>query len=298
MKILITGGTGLIGTLLSEKLINSGHSVRILSRSKQNIPNIEVFEWNTSKNYIEKGALEGIDAIVHLAGAGIADKRWTDARKREIIDSRVESLKCIIANLPKNHNIKTVVGGSAIGYYGGNTGENLMDENSAAGKDFLAKCTVLWEKEEEKLAEVLEARLVKIRTGVVFSTRDGAFPKLIAPVKLNLGAALGSGKQWISWIHEDDLVAMFEKAITNNNIEGVYNGVAPEPVRNDILNQMSAKILNKAYFLPKVPGFVLKLALGEMSVVVLGSSKVENKRKILDRFKYPTLPMALENLLK
>jgi uncharacterized protein len=296
MNILITGGTGLIGTELTKKLLANGHKVRFLSRKKTKIDNVEVFEYDYTKNYLEKGALDGIEVLVHLAGAGIADKRWSENRKKELIDSRTKTLEVIQNNLG-SHNLTTIIGGSAIGFYGGDTGEITNNETTNNGSDFLANCTQLWEKAEDDFASKNKLRSVIIRTGVVLSNNGGALPKLILPIKLNVGTAFGSGKQWISWIHIDDLVEFFFEAITNNLATGIWNGVAQKPETNDDFNKIAAKVLNKFYFLPKVPAFMLKLVLGEMSTVVLGSCKVKNKQLLPVNIKYKTLDLALEELL-
>jgi uncharacterized protein (TIGR01777 family) len=294
MKILITGGTGLIGKALSAKLIAEGHQIIILSRSKKQNSDYQTFEWNPENGYVEDGALVGVEAIVHLAGAGIADKRWTSERKKELIESRTKSLEVLSKYVDRN-SLKVLIGGSAIGYYGGDTGDNWKNTDSPAGNDFLAECTVLWEKAEQEFAKKHHLRYSIIRTGVVLSLDGGALPKLLMPIKLNLGAPLGSGKQWISWIHLTDLVEMFYRALINPESPILINGVAPQPKTNHDFNAIAAKILQKKYFLPAVPSVFIKLALGEMSVVVLGSSRVKGPADF--SFKFPNLETALKNIL-
>lgn len=301
MNILITGGTGLLGTALTQLLLSKGHTVSLLSRQKQYIPNVQVYEWNLSSNYIEAGALENADVIVHLAGAGIADKRWTEARKKEIIDSRVKPLQLIEQQLiEKNMPPKALISASAIGFYGGDTGNSELSEESAAGNDFLATCTVLWEKAADSLGKSLGFRVVKVRIGVVLSTDGGALPKLISPIKWGAGAALGSGTQWMSWIHIHDLARFFVKAIEDTTLSGQYNAVAPKPVTNSQLTKEAAKVLKKPLLLPNVPAFLLKLALGEMAVVVTGGNYVRNK-KIEETtdfiYDFPTIESCLSDLL-
>ncbi|MBK6977373.1 MAG: TIGR01777 family protein [Cytophagaceae bacterium] len=294
MIILITGGGGLIGRALANKLQREGHEVRILSRSKRQSSDLKYFRWDYKNGFLEAGAMEDVEVLVHLAGEGIADKRWTQSRKREIIDSRVESLKFLQNFVPKT--LKTLIGGSAIGYYGGDSGESENAENSANGDDFMAHTCNLWEHTETEFAQNNNLRLAIIRTGVVLDKKGGALSKMALPVKYKFGSPLGTGKQWMSWIHIDDLVGMFYESIVNTKIEGIFNGVAPETVRNSDFTQALANILSKKIWLPAVPSFLLKLILGEMSVVILGSSKVKNKRKILPSFQFPTLEKALSDI--
>jgi uncharacterized protein len=305
MKILITGGTGLIGSRLTEMLLKKNHEVSYLSREKKAIPNVKVFQWKIEENYIENGALENVDFIVHLAGAGIADKRWTDARKQEIIDSRIKPISLIINELqkapqPPEGGVKGFICGSAIGFYGGDSGEKRLTENSKAGDDFLAKCTTLWEKSADELQKKFNVRTVKIRTGIALSKYGGALPKIVLPIKFGFGAALGSGKQWLSWIHLDDLCNIFIKAIEDENMNGAYNAVAPNPATNLELTKLSAKILKKIFWLPNIPKFLLNLALGEMAVVVVGGNFVLNKRLANEtdfKYQFPEIEKALEDLL-
>jgi len=294
MKVLITGGSGLIGKALTKRLISEGHQVNILTRKITQKTAAKEFFWDSKT--IDNLAFEGVEVLVHLAGAGVADKKWTAKRKQEIIDSRVKSLE-LIAEKYTGDSLTAIVGGSAIGFYGGDSGETENDENSANGSDFMAECCLKWEKAEENFAEKLNLRLVKIRTGVVLDLEDGALPKIILPIKYYAGSPIGSGKQWMSWIHMDDIVEIFYQSILNENISGIINGVAPYPVRNRDFTKLAADILNRKIFLPNVPAFVLKMILGEMSVVILGSSRVQNKQTLPYRLKYEYLEDALKNLL-
>lgn len=294
MIILITGGGGLIGRALANSLQRAGHEVRILSRSKRQSADFKYFIWDYKKGFLEAGATDGVEVLVHLAGEGIADKRWNQNRKREIIDSRVESLKFLEKHAPKT--LKTLVGGSAIGFYGGNTDAIINDEDSVNGSDFMAQTCYLWEKSELDFAEKHKLRLAIIRTGIVLDKKGGALPKIALPVKYNFGSPLGTGNQWMSWIHIEDLVSMFYESIVNPEISGIYNGVAPEAVTNRNFTQILAEVLNKRIWLPAVPEFLLKILLGEMSVVVTGSSHVKNRRVILKNFKFPNLKAALQNI--
>jgi uncharacterized protein len=294
MLILITGGTGLIGSLLSKKLIAKGHKVRVLSRAKREIPGIEVFTWDYSKNFLETGAMEGVEVLVHLAGEGIADGRWTESRKKQLISSRVDSLNFLNNYVPST--LHTLIGGSATGFYGGDTGERLNTNDSPAGNDFLAECTKIWEKTEDEFAKKHNLKLSIIRTGVVLSTNGGALPKLAGPVKAFIGSPLGAGNQWVSWIHEQDLVDIFVEAIENPEM-AIINAVAPKPATNAEMLKAIAKKLNKPTFMPNVPGFVLKIILGEMATVVLGSAKVESNVP-KGKFKFPNIDLAIGDLLK
>lgn len=299
MNILITGGTGMIGHRLTELLLAKGHKVSYLSRKKEKLPNVEVFQWDIKKGYIEEGALEKADYVIHLAGAGIADKRWTDERKKEIIDSRIQPIELISNYLQKkNIQLKGFISASAIGIYGGDTGDVKLDENSELGSDFLAECTKLWEIHAKKVTNA--SRIVSVRIGIVLSEKGGALPKLVQPIRLGFGAALGSGKQFMSWIHVDDLCEIFVKAIEDETMQGPYNAVAPNPVTNQEITNVAAEVLKKHLWLPNVPSFALKLVFGEMGIVVTGGNFVLNKRLSQEtdfQYKFINIKEALKNLL-
>lgn len=299
MNILITGGTGMIGHRLTELLLAKGHKVSYLSRKKDKLPNAEVFQWDIQKGYIEEGALEATDYVVHLAGAGIADKRWTDERKKEIIDSRIQPIELINKYLQeKNIQLKGFISASAIGIYGGDTGDIKLDESSVLGNDFLAECTKLWEIHAKKVTNA--ARIVSVRIGIVLSEKGGALPKLVQPIRLGFGAALGSGKQFMSWIHVDDLCEVFVKAIEDEKMQGAYNAVAPNPVTNQEMTNVAAEVLKKPLWLPNVPSFALKLVFGEMGIVVTGGNFVLNKRLSQEtnfEYKFTNIKEALSDLL-
>ena len=272
MRILITGGTGFVGVALKQFLLTQGHEVVILSRSGGD------FQWDVSYGYIDPAAFEGVDAIVHLAGAGIADERWSAARKRELINSRVRSTAVLyqaLSTIP--HSIKTVVSASAIGFYGADTGEQECVETSPSGSDFLADCTKQWEEAVDLIAS-LGIRLAKVRIGLVMGANGGIFPVISKPIRYYVGANLGSGKQWQSWIHMNDLVRIFNELLINSSLSGTYNGVAPEPIRSGDMNKQIAKALHRPFFLPSIPGFLLRLVLGEMACLVLGGSRVSSAK--------------------
>lgn len=300
MNILITGGTGLIGQHLTKILLKNGHTVSYLSRKKEDIPGVKVYLWDIEKGFIEDEALKNIDAIIHLAGAGIADKRWTDKRKQEIIDSRIRPIQLLNQHLQvQKIRLKAFISASGIGYYGGDTGETRLDENSPAGNDFLATCTKIWEAETEKFRQA--ERVVSLRTGVVLSEKGGALVKLIQPIKLGVGSPLGSGKQWMSWIHIDDMCALYLQAVEDEKMRGAYSAVAPAPVRNEEMTSTAAEVLKRPLWLPNIPAFVLKMLFGELAVAVLGGNYVKNKRvseELSFSYQFPTLKEALEDLLK
>ncbi|MTI23248.1 TIGR01777 family protein [Fulvivirga sp. RKSG066] len=301
-SILITGGTGLVGTRLTELLLANGHSVRYLSRNPKKTDKIEAYKWDIKSGYIDPKALEGVDTIVHLAGAGIADEKWTKERKKVILQSRTHSTQLLNKALHENpHQVKAFVSASAIGYYGYDTGGVLKKEDSRFGDDFLATVTKEWEFSVDSLAtEHKDLRVAKLRIGIVLSEKGGALKELVKPIKFGAGAPLGSGDQYMSWVHLDDLCGMFVFAVENDHISGTYNAVAPNPVTNKELTKIAAKALGKPLFLPNVPGFALKLVLGEMASMVLGGSKVSNE-KIASagyQYKFEEVKPAVHDLLK
>jgi uncharacterized protein (TIGR01777 family) len=300
VNILITGGTGLIGKHLTQLLLEKGHKVSLLSRKKENIPDVKVYLWDIEKGLIDDDALKNIDYIIHLAGAGIADKRWTDKRKQEIIDSRIKPIQMLDKHLKEQGNkLKAFISASGIGYYGGDTGETRLDESSPAGDDFLGTCVKIWEAETQKFTQA--ERTVSLRTGIVLSEEGGALPKLAQPIKLGVGSPLGSGKQWMSWIHIDDMCQLYLKAIEDDKMQGAYNAVAPTPARNEEITRVAADVLRRPLWAPNVPAVVMKLLFGELAIAVLGGSYVKNKRiseELSFSYQFPTIKVALEDLLK
>jgi uncharacterized protein len=298
--ILITGGTGLIGTKLTHLLIERGYDVAHLSRTKTGAEEIKTYKWDIKKQIVEEGAVEKARAIVHLAGASVAGKRWTEDYKEIILKSRTESSFLLYQRLQQvNHGVEAFIASSATGYYGGDAGDKICTEETRAGEDFLAYVTREWESKVQ-LVDKLGIRRVQFRTGIVLSEKGGALPKILQPVKLGVGAPLGSGKQFMSWIHLDDLCEMYIRAIEDTNMEGIYNAVSPNPVTNKDFTKIAAKTVNKPMFLPPVPAFALKLALGEMALTVLSSQIVSSKKIEMNgfKFKYPHLGDALQDLLK
>lgn len=297
-KVLITGASGLIGSRLTEILLNQTHQVVHLGRSARQ-GRVKSFVWDVDKQTMDAASLEGVDAIVHLAGAGVADKRWTAARKKEILDSRIQSTELLYKTLQqKKHSVKVLVAASAIGYYGFGLDDKLFTEDSPPGQDFLAQVTQQWEAQVSKI-ETLGIRVVKIRVGIVLSDKGGALVEMARPIRWGLGAPLGSGKQVMSWIHIDDLCELFAKAITDSKMTGVYNGVAPHPVNNKELTVAMAKTLKKPLWLPNVPAFVLQLLVGEMGVMVVNGSNVSANRvsETGFEFRYSKIESALSALM-
>ena len=297
MHVLITGAKGLIGRHLTNALLKKSFRVSHLSRTAGNNDNIQTFLWDLKANKIDERCIDGVDIVLHLAGAGIADKKWTAGRKKELTESRTKSIGMIYDLLKsKSNKAQAVISAAAIGYYG-DRGDSMMTENCPPGKGFLPECCVAWENAVDE-GKALGIRVVKFRTGVVLDKNDGALPQMARPVKIFAGAPLGNGKQWVPWIHIQDVVDMYLNAIENEKLDGVFNMAAPLPVTNKQLMQAIAKQLHKPLWPINVPTFVFKLLMGEMSTIILGSTKV-SPQKIEEagfRFKYPELKGALRDI--
>lgn len=299
MVVLITGGTGLVGSHLTVLLASQGYTVRHLSRSKYAHLKAQVFEWNIGKGLIEEGALDDVDVIVHLAGSSVASSRWTASKKRKIYNSRIKSTELLFEHVSKmNRKPQTLICASGTGSYGAHPFTHMSYEEDAFGEDFLAQVCKDWEAAADKFTE-LGIRVVKPRFGVVLAETGGALKKIMGPIKLGIGSPLGSGQQIQSWIHIQDLVGMLNHFISNPKTEGVYNTVAHAAITNEQLTRIIGKQLNRPIWLPNVPAFVLKLMLGEMSHIVLTGHYISNK-KILDtgfEFTYQTAEKAIEEIL-
>jgi len=295
--ILLTGGTGLIGTQLTKALLAKGYQVSHLDRKPGKNPQVKTYLLDVTKGEIDATCINGVDTIVHLAGAGIVGKRWTDERKKEIINSRTQSIGLIYDLLKKkNHLVKSVISASATGYYGDRADE-LLTEESAPGNDFLAEVCIKWEQAADAGLDT-GLRVVKLRTGVVLDKNGGALPQLANPIKWGIGSPMGSGKQWMPWIHWKDVVKLYLYAIENSALKGVYNMTGPNPVTNQELTKAVAKQLRKSLWAPNVPEFVLKLILGEMRAVVMESDRT-SAQKIEDagfKFDFPELQDALKDI--
>lgn len=300
--VLITGGTGLVGTRLTQLLVAKNYNVIILSRSNKisSHPQISYAIWNVEKGMIDENALIKADYIIHLAGAGVAEKRWTEKRKQEIIDSRTKSSALHVNALKKNnHSIKTVVSASAIGWYGADKGNEAFTEENTNATDFLGTTCKLWEESIEPVQQ-LNIRLVKLRVGIVLSTNGGAMKEFLKPIKLGIAGILSSGKQMISWIHIDDLCNQFIFALEHEQMNGSYNAVAPNPVNNKTLTLTIAKMLKGKFFIPfYIPAFLLKIILGEMSIEILKSTTCSCKKIQIAgfNFQYKNIEEAVKNLL-
>ncbi|MEQ9365214.1 MAG: TIGR01777 family oxidoreductase [Leptospirales bacterium] len=294
--VLICGGSGLIGTRLQEILRSRGYRVTLLSRSKTQGP--DRFYWDPAQGFLNIDALNA-QHIINLAGAGVADKKWSAKRKAEIINSRVMSADIIYKKLTEQKSYpQTYISASAIGYYG-DRGDEVLTEEARRGDGFLAETTERWEQAADQF-EKLKIRTVKFRIGVVLAPSGGALEKLTLPIRWIAGAPLGSGNQYMSWIHIEDLCRMFVEAIENKKWTGVINGVAPEPVTNQEITQRIAKLLDKPLFLPNVPEFALRLAMGEMADIVLESARVSSEKVRNEygfEFNYDELDAALRDLL-
>lgn len=298
-NVLVTGASGLIGGRLTELLVDKGHRIAHLSRTTRSGKAV-TFIWDIPNKKIDGEALHATDAIIHLAGAGVGDKPWTDTRKQEIIKSRTESTGLLYQELKKgNHSVKTFVSASAIGFYGTEERDTFFTEEDKQGSGFLADVVGQWEGAVDQIAS-LGIRVVKIRIGIVLSEKGGALKELMKPVKFYVGAPLGSGKQALSWIHVDDLCRIFIKAVEDEELKGIYNAVAPNPVSNKQFTETLAKVLHKRVLLPPIPSFALKLLLGEMADIVLKGAKVSGDKiqKTGFQFKFVKLDDALKDLLE
>ena len=302
--VLITGGTGMVGTSLTQLLLSKGYQVIVLTRQPRvsNVYNLTYAVWDIDKGYIDPSAIQNADTIVHLAGAGVADKRWSKKRKQEIVDSRVMSGALLLKYLTENsHQVKTLLSASAIGWYGPDTAQSLMNgfvETDPVDGAYLGATCKSWE-ESVKPIEALGIRLVTLRIGIVLNKKGGALAEFIKPAQFGMATIFGNGQQMVSWIHHHDLCKIILFGIETKTTQGVYNAVSPDPISNkDLIIAITKKL--RCFYLPiPVPAFVLKIMLGEMSIEILKSAKVSSK-KIQGagfNFDYPTLHSALNDLL-
>lgn len=296
-KILITGASGLVGTKISYSLQERGYEVSHLSRSVNGKSDFPVFKWNPEKKEVDEAALD-VDYIIHLAGAGIADKRWTTSRKKLIYDSRIGTTDLLLDEIrSRGVKLKGFVCASAIGYYGMDSGQEEVTEESNKGNDFLSEVVQDWELAADRFSE-LNIPVTKIRLGIVLSSKGGALPKILKPIKMGVGAALGSGKQILSWIHISDLCDAIIHLMEHKH-SGTFNLVAPNPVTNEEITAVAAKKLRRGLVFPNVPGFILRIIFGKMAGILLGGNNV-SARKILDldfEFQYNTIQKALTDLI-
>jgi uncharacterized protein len=297
-KILIAGGTGLIGTHLSRLLKKKGYQVAHLSRKANPNAEFPTYAWQPETGTFDKKAFDEADAIINLAGAGIADKLWSKKRKREIIESRTSGNALIATYLRSEmHRVQVYISASAIGFYA-DRGDEIMSETSAVGTGFLAESTAAW---EQAIAEVAatKVRTVALRIGVVLSSEGGALQKILIPFLFRLGVYFGNGQQWTSWIHRDDLCNIFLWALENPSVSGTFNAVAPTPLSNYDLTKAISVAKGGVYLMMPAPSFALRLGMGEMADVVLGSTRVSSQ-KIEHQgfvFRFPKILDALKDLL-
>jgi uncharacterized protein len=309
MRILITGATGVIGRALCDRLTGENHEVRVLSRrggsagnsvslsEKESLSGRGVWRWDPERELPPSEALEGVEAVVHLAGEPVASGRWTPELKRRIRDSRIIGTHNLVEGLCRlNKPPAVLVGASAVGYFG-DRGDEQLDESAPAGQGYLSEVCQDWEAEYRR-AESAGIRVAMVRIGVVLSRQGGALEKMLLPFRLGLGGRLGSGRQWFPWIHIDDIVGLMETAIFNQAIRGVLNGAAPGSITNEQFTRSLATALNRPVFLP-VPAPAIKLLVGEMAAVLLASQRVvpAAAQSAGYRFRFPEVDGALQDIL-
>ncbi|MCA0984035.1 TIGR01777 family oxidoreductase [Halobacillus yeomjeoni] len=299
MNIVVTGGTGFVGRHLTETLVREGHHVYILTRSpenKENTGSVTYVGW-LKEEYDPSEHLPHIDAIVNLAGESLNSGRWTEERKKSILNSRLDATQGVldlIDRLPKKPEV--LVNASAVGYYGQSKTKTFTEETTTPGNDFLANVVTQW---EDRASQAVEKglRTVYVRFGIILG-EEGALPKMILPYKMMIGGNLGSGEQWMSWVHIQDVVGLIDFAIHHKEIEGPLNGTAPEPKRNKDFGKILSDVLNRPHWIP-APAFALKIALGDMSTLLLNGQCVVPKKATTRgyHFRYPELKTALESIL-
>jgi len=297
-KVLITGGTGLVGTHLSRKLQGMGYEVNILSRTKRNENRLHTYIWDYNKNEIDKDAINTSDYIIHLAGVNLGERRWTSKRKQLIFDSRIKSAELIYNNINKENNkLSAFITASAIGYYGAITSDKVLSETEPPADDFLGQTCKKWEQVADRFTDI-GIRAVKIRTGVVLAKQGGALSKILIPIKWGIGSVIGDGNQYFPWIHIDDLCSIYIKAIGDTQMIGAFNAVAPEHKTNKQFMETIARNLDKPFWFPKIPAIAIKVILGKMSEMILTGSRISSD-KIKNSgfvFRYPTLESAMKQL--
>lgn len=299
-NVLLSGGSGFVGKHVTNLLVENGFSVSILSRSeRQNTEAISYYIWDVSKQYIDEEAVLNADYIIHLAGENIAGARWTSKRKEDIVDSRVQSINLIYTILKKNNKkLDAFISASGVGIYGAINGNEICTENTLPENDFLGMTCQKWEAAAAVIAS-LGIRTVKIRTGLVLGKGDGFLNKLTPIFKWRLGSALGSGNQYMPWIHIDDLCVIYLNSLNNIRMNGSYNAAVEDATTNTIFSKILAKIYGYSIWLPNVPDFLIKLGMGEMAAIVLTGRRVsaDKIKKTGFEFQFTSLEKALRDCL-
>lgn len=297
MKILITGGSGLLGSALTKKLLINNIEVAHLTRSKSSKNDVKNYLWNWEKNEIDENCFIGVTHIVHLAGAGIAEKAWTQKRKEHIVKSRVLTTRLMHSKINElNLPISAFIAASAVGIYGAQTSEKVFKEEDEPFEDFIGNCCMQWENSVNKFETM--SRVVKLRLGVILDKNHGALPRITNMVKNGIGSPLGNGQQYMPWIHIDDAVNIFFNSIVNEKFFGTFNAVSSDYITNYELTKKIGEVFNKKIWLPNVPSFVLKFLYGEMSDTILKGVKVSNEKlKAIDlKLKYEKIEEALSEI--
>jgi uncharacterized protein (TIGR01777 family) len=299
-RVLITGGSGLVGRYLTSSLLSEGYGVAHLSRKQDQFGKVRVYRWDPGKGIIDPDVFNGVDYLIHLAGANIGEGRWSAERREEIVRSRVDSSRLLHKTVVKNKiRLKAFISASAVGYYGSVTSGKIFTESDPPASDFLASTCRQWEESADAF-EKSGIRTVKIRTAMVLEKNDSALRRLMMPARHGIVFRLGSGHQYMPWIHISDLCGIYLKAIEDQSFSGPYNAVSPQNVTHDEFMKTLGTIMNKPVFLPHIPSFVLSALLGERSEVVLKGSRISSD-KISGNgflFAFDNLNDALEDLLK
>lgn len=299
-RVLISGGSGLIGRYLTSLLLERGYSVAHLSRKQDQFGRVRVHRWDPQKGILDPAVIAGTDYIIHLAGANIGERRWSGRRRKEIVSSRVSSALLLYRKVTENRiPLKAFISASAVGFYGAETNQGIFSETDPPGKGFLASTCRDWEDAAD-LFEKKGIRTVKIRNALVLEKEDSALKQLLGPAKYGFLVRLGSGKQYMPWIHIRDLCEIYFRAVEDPDLSGVFNAAAPEHVSHNEFIELLASIMKKPVFPLSVPSFILKLMMGEMSSVVLKGSRISSE-KITAKgfiFSFGNLSNALSDLLK
>ncbi|MDZ7738197.1 MAG: TIGR01777 family oxidoreductase [Bacteroidales bacterium] len=297
--VLVTGGTGLVGSTLIPMLSEAGFGVRVLSRSRKDLKNAETYLWNVREGTIEEGAVEGVDHIIHLAGESIGSGRWTRSKKKSILESRILPARLLFDTVEKrNPELSSFTSASATGYYGAVTSEHVFTESDPPGNDFAAGVCVKWE-EAAGLFRSGGYRTSIIRTGIALSARGGMLARVLPTIKMGFSPLFGNGKHYLPWIHIDDLCGIYLKVLQDKSIDGIYNAVSPQPVQYREFIRTLAKVKNNIVLMPPTPDLPWKILFGEKSSMLLEGSRVSADKiiKASYDFQYPGLKEALQDLI-